>query len=128
MSQTKSQDQAYDLFEPWRVMRDAGMDAWAKAMVEAVKSEDYARATGTMLDAYLTASIPFREMVEKTIAQALQQFNMPSRADLIAMAERLTNIEMRLDDLDAKISEVLSRPVASARSGRKGAAKRKKAQ
>jgi hypothetical protein len=127
MSETQSRGQAYDLFESWRVMRDAGMDAWAKAMVEAVKSEDYARATGTMLDGYLTASIPFREMVEKTMAQALQQFNMPSRADLIAMAERLTNIEMRLDDLDAKISEVLSRPPARA-SGRKGAAKRKKAQ
>jgi hypothetical protein len=52
------------------------MDAWAKAMVVAVKSEDYAKATGAMLDAYLTASIPFREMVERTMAQALQQFNI----------------------------------------------------
>jgi polyhydroxyalkanoate synthesis regulator phasin len=126
MSDTQSQGQAYDLFESWRVMRDAGMDAWAKAMVETVKNEDYARVTGTMLDAYLTASIPFREMVERTMAQALQQFNMPSRADITSLAERLTNIEMRLDDLDSKITQVLSRPAAHG-TGRKGAAKRKKA-
>jgi hypothetical protein len=28
---------------------------------------------------------------------------MPTRADVTGLAERLTNIEMRLDDLDAKI-------------------------
>jgi hypothetical protein len=40
----------------------------------------------------------------------------------------LTNIEMRLDDLDAKVTDVLARPAAPAGTGRKGAAKRKKAQ
>jgi hypothetical protein len=128
MTEPKSQAEPYNFFEAWKGMRDAGMDAWAKAMVEAVKSEDYARTTGAMLDAYLTASIPFREMVEKTMGQALQQMNMPSRADLTSMAERLTNIEMRLDDLDAKLSEALTRPAASAASAPKRAAKRRKAQ
>lgn len=128
MSEAKGESPSYDPFEVWRSMRNTGMDAWAKAMVEAVKSEDYAKATGAMLDAYLTASIPFREMVEKTMGQALQQFNMPSRADVTSLAERLTNIEIRLDDLEAKISELLNRPAVSRAGGRRRAAKSSKAQ
>jgi hypothetical protein len=31
---------------------------------------------------------------------------MSSRAEVIALAERLTNIEMRLDDLEARLDEV----------------------
>lgn len=40
--------------------------------------------------------------------QALQQLNMPSHADFVSLAERLTNVEMKLDDMDAKLDEVVS--------------------
>lgn len=106
MSDTKKEEPAADPLQTWRTLRDAGMDAWAKAMVSAVNTEEYAKTTGTMLDTYLTASIPFRQMLEKVMEQALQQVNMPTRADLIDLAGRLTNIEMRLDDLDAKLDEL----------------------
>ena len=79
----------FDPFEVWRGMRDASMDAWAKAMVQAVNTETYAKGSGAMLNAYLTASIPFREMLEKTMTQALERVNMPTRADFISLAERL---------------------------------------
>ena len=91
------------------------MDAWAKAMVHAVNTDAYAKATGAILDAYLTASGPFREALEKTMTQALQQFSMPTREDFISLAERMTNIELRLDDLDAKLDSIvrkLETPVA----------------
>jgi len=39
------------------------------------------------------------------VTQALQQSNMPTRSDVVSLAERLTNIERRLDDLDAKLDE-----------------------
>jgi hypothetical protein len=35
----------------------------------------------------------------------LINLNMPTRDDIISLAERLTNIEMRLDDLEAKLEE-----------------------
>ena len=35
--------------------------------------------------------------------QVLTQLNMPTRNDVTRLAERLTNIEMRLDDMEAKI-------------------------
>lgn len=118
----------FDPMAAFRDMRDTYLDAWAKAMVEAVNSEAYARASGTMLDTYLSASAPFREATEKAMLQALQQLSMPSRADFISLAERLTNVEMRLDDMDAKldrIEKLLARPAVEAR---KSAAEKRRQQ
>lgn len=98
-----SKGKGFDPMEPWRGVRDVYLDAWAKTMVDMVNSDAYAQATGAMLDSYLTVSGPFREAVEKAMLKTLEQLAMPSRADIIAIAERMTNIEMRLDDLDAKL-------------------------
>ena len=95
----------FDPMEPFRGIRDAYMDVWAKTMVDMVNSEAYAQATGTMLDTYLTVSAPFREAVEKAMVKTLEQMAMPSRADITSLAERITHIELRLDDLDAKLDE-----------------------
>lgn len=96
-----------DPFEPFRSMRDAYLDAMSKTMVEVVNTEGYAQATGAMLDCYLSASAPYREALEKSMAQAIQQLSLPSRQEVIALAERFTNLEMRLDDLDGKLDRVL---------------------
>ena len=107
---------AFDAVDPWRGMRDAYLDAWAKTMVEAVNSEAYAQASGAILDSYLTASSPFREAVEKTMLKVLEQMSMPSRADFISLAERMTNVEMRLDDMDAKLDRILQQVSPTAQS------------
>lgn len=97
------------MFDPtgmWRGMRDANLDAWSKMMIQLVNSEAYAQATGSVLDAWLTTSAPFRKAMENTMTQVLTQLNMPTRTDVTNLAERLTNLEMRLDDLDAKLNEI----------------------
>lgn len=99
----------FDPFEAWRDMRDDSLDAWSKLMIQTVNSEEYAKASGAMLDTCLTASIPFAEMLKKAMAQALQQANMPTRADIVSLAERMTQMEMRIDDIDAKIDEFRAR-------------------
>ena len=96
----------FDPMEPWRGMRDAYLDAWAKSMVEMVNTDAYAQATGAMLDTYLDVSAPFREALEKAMLKTLEQLAMPSRADVVSIAERMTNIEMRLDDMDAKLDAI----------------------
>jgi len=102
----ESNSSKFDPMEPWRGMRDAYLDAWAKSMIDMVNTEAYAQATGAMLDTYLTLSAPFREAVEKAMVKTLEQLSMPSRADVVSIAQRMTHIEMRLDDLDAKIDEI----------------------
>jgi hypothetical protein len=111
----------FNPFDPTGVfknIRDANMDAWAKMMVELVNSDAYARATAAMLDTWLANSAPFRKAVEAAVTQVLTSLNMPTRDDIISLAERLTHIEMRLDDMEAKLDEGARPPRKSA--SRKG--------
>lgn len=112
----------FDPMSAFRQMRDAYLDVWSKTMVDTVNTEAYAKATGSMLDAYLAVSSPFREAVEKAMLQALQQLSMPSRADVVGLAERLTNLEMRLDDMDAKLDRIEGQISKPARATRRRAA------
>ncbi len=104
--ETSKNNKPYDPMEPWREVRDVYLDAWAKTMVDMVNTEAYAQATGAMLDTYLTVSAPFREAVEKAMLKTLEQLAMPTRADIVSIAERMTHVEMRLDDLDAKLDDM----------------------
>lgn len=120
MAEKSEKDHTIDPFEAWRNLRDAAMETWSKNWIEAVNTDAYAKATGTMLDTYLAAVQPFRDLIGKTITQTLQSANMPTRSDVIGLAERLTNIEIRLDDLDARldgfeegIQALLARPDAA---------------
>jgi hypothetical protein len=105
MSQKSDNPNPFDPFATLQGMRDAGMDAWSKMMIQLVNTEAYAQATSTMLDTWLAGSAPFRKAVESTMTQVLTQLNMPMRSDVTGLAERLTHIEMRLDDLEAKLDE-----------------------
>jgi polyhydroxyalkanoic acid synthase PhaR subunit len=101
MSQRPEDVNPLDPFAAFRSARDATMETWSKAMIDAVNTDAYSQAMGSWLDTYLTVSAPLRQTMETAMTQVLTQLNMPTRSDITALAERLTNIEMRLDDLDA---------------------------
>jgi len=113
-------DDTFNPFDPtgvFKTMRDSGMESWSKMMIQLVNTDAFAQANGAMLDAWLSNSAPLRKALESSMAQTLAKLNMPTRADFISLAERLTNIELRLDDLEAKLEE-MSAP-------RKGSPRRK---
>ena len=116
MSQNNETFNPFDPTGMFKSMREAGMDTWSKMMIQLVNSDASAQAIGTFLDAWLSTSTPFRKALETTMTQVLSNVNMPTRSDVISLAERLTNIEVRLDDLEARLEEGL-------RPARKGAAK-----
>ena len=97
-----------DPFGAWRTFRDANLDAWAKGMSSIVNTDAFAKAIGLQLDSYLAASAPFQKAVEQYMEAYLAQLHMPSRVEVISLAERMTHVEMRLDDLDARLDEILA--------------------
>jgi hypothetical protein len=123
MSQDNDGFNPFDPTGMLKSIRDNSMDAWSKMMIQVVNTDAYAKATAAMLDAWLGSSLPFRKALESALTQALAAANVPSRADVISMAERLTHIEMRLDDLEAKVDEALRsrRPAAARPKSRPGA-------
>jgi len=92
----------------WNTMRDASLESWSKMMIELVNSEAYSKTTAQELDSYLTLSQPLRHLIDISTTQVLAKLNMPQRADVTRIAERLTNLEIRLDDMDAKLDEIQS--------------------
>lgn len=103
MNNSKESFNPFDPTGMFKEMRDTNMDAMAKMMTQLVNTDAYAESTGKMLDAWLSSSAPFRKAIEKSLTQALTNLHLPSTEDIVRLNERLTNIEMRLDDLDAKL-------------------------
>jgi hypothetical protein len=95
--------EGFDLIEKLRQVRDQGMDAWSKAAIGIASSEPYHRLTGLFLQPGLIATAVFRKSTERYMSQALAQLNMPSREDVLALSQRLTRIEVVLDDLSAAL-------------------------
>ena len=110
MTQANSDFNPFDPTGMLKEMRDVNMDAWSKTMIDLVNTDEYATSTGKMLDAWLTSSGPFRKAIETSMNHTLAQLNLPTRDDVTRIAERLTNIEMRLDDLEAKLEGDLRPP------------------
>src|SRR5215469_11051607 len=92
--------------ETWRMTRDASLETLSRLMIDLVNSELYSQATARWLDAYLTLLQPLRQVSESTMTQVLTRLNMPMRSDVTSLAELLTNVEMRLDDLDARLDDI----------------------
>ena len=104
----QNKDQAdFDPLAMWKERQTASLNTWSKIMSETVSSEDFAQSMGQSLDDYLETTTPVRQQVEKAIEQYLQQMNMPSRQEVISIAERLTQLELRIDDMDAKMDDML---------------------
>ena len=96
-----------DGFEAFRGVRDAYLDAFSKVMIESVNTEEYAKASGAMLDGYMSVLAPTREILDKAMVVALENLSLPSRQQVVSLAERFTNLEMRFDDMDAKLDRLI---------------------
>ena len=108
MSEAKQPFNPFDPTGMFKEARDVSMDAWAKVMVDLVNTDVYAKSTGKMLDTWLNGSAPFRKVVDNCVSQSLSSMKLPSLGDLSRVAQQVTNIEMRLDDMEAKLDELLA--------------------
>lgn len=99
-----------DPMEKFRELRDAYLQIWSKDLIGAVNTEGYAQASGAAMESYLNLSTPFREATDQAMLRTLQQLNMPTSADFAGLAGRITNIEMQLDNMDAKLDRIEKRP------------------
>jgi hypothetical protein len=107
MSETEKKIDPFDPTGMFKAMRDAGLENWSKVMGGLVHGEAFAEANGAMLDALLCSSAPFRKSLETVMSHALANLSLPSRDEVTRLAERLTNVEMKLDDMDSKLDQLL---------------------
>jgi chromosome segregation ATPase len=109
MSDQESERPEPDPFEPVIKFYDAWAKSWADTLSETVSSKSFAESMGKQLESSLDAMALARRQVSELMEQYLRRMSLPTRKEVVSLAERLTNIEMRADDLDAKLDEVLDR-------------------
>ncbi|MFZ5916334.1 MAG: poly(R)-hydroxyalkanoic acid synthase subunit PhaE [Chloroflexota bacterium] len=107
MSEPRPEKPATDPFGPVIQFYDAWVKSWSDVMSQTVASKSFAESMGQQLESTLDAMTLVRRQMSDLMEQSLQQMSLPTRKDVLNLAERLTSLEMRLDDLDAKLDEVL---------------------
>jgi hypothetical protein len=103
----ESQESQLDPFKQWIHFWDNWTKAWAEPMSDAVASRGFAESMGQQLEGALEAAAMMRQQMGGIMQQVLQQMSLPTRQDVVRLAERLTHMEMRLDDVDSKTDEIL---------------------
>jgi tetrahydromethanopterin S-methyltransferase subunit G len=90
-----------------RSLRDSTLETWSKLAIDMVNTDLFAQWLGIYLSSTLAATAPFQQQLSQYTDALLPRLNLPSRAEVTSVARRLTTIEMRLDDIDAQVAELL---------------------
>jgi hypothetical protein len=98
-----------DLMSQWKQFLDQSIEAWSKALSQVMSTEAYAQAMGKAMEQWMTAAAPVKKQADQSIEGALQALNMPTRAQVTALAKQVMELEERLDRLDDGISAILRR-------------------
>lgn len=94
------------LVETLREVRDSSMERMAKVTLAWTSSETYQRLNAALSKPAMLGIAILRKARAAAMADLLAALNIPSRTDVTALSERLTRIEMALDDVGAGMDEV----------------------
>ncbi len=110
-------DRSERLLEPMRMWREwyqKSEKQWSEMLTDVMADEKFGKGFGHMFQEWLHA----QHMISELIGQQLAAFNMPSRADILEVRDRLGEVEDGLGRLAAEISQLrralASRPDAGA--------------
>jgi len=81
--------------------------SWSSVMSETVSSQSFAESMGAQLESSLDSMTLFQRQFGDIMEQYLQQMSLPTRKEVLSIAKRLTQLEMAMDDLNAKMDELL---------------------
>jgi hypothetical protein len=106
-----------------RSVRDSAMEDLAKMTLAWTTSNTYQAINAAISRPALLATGILRKATRSATADVLAKLNMPSREDVLALSQRLTRIEMVLDDVGAGMDQLRrgssrqQRPAARERDG-----------
>lgn len=100
-----SQSIPLDPFKMWKDMYDQTESNWNEAIQESLKKESFSEGMGETLNFYLQ----FKELAKKTTETYLQEVNIPTREDLAEVASLVINLEEKVDDLNDKFQDEMSK-------------------
>ena len=106
MSERNEEQPAYDPSLAVLDFYDSWAKSWSDAMSRTVANRDLAELMGWQVSTAFGLLAWTRRQIGGLVSFSLRQMNMPSRSEVLALGERLTRLEMALDDLDAKLDDM----------------------
>ena len=103
----KAEQSDGDPFSQMLRFYDDWTKTWSGAASEMASSKNFADSMAQQLEASLSATQLLRRQMGELMEQSMQQMSLPTRREMLSIAERMTHIEMRLDDMEAKLDQVL---------------------
>ena len=103
----KSEQPENDPFSQMLQFYDDWTKTWSGAASEMASSKSFADSMAQQLESSLSTAQLMRRQMGELMEQSMQQMSLPTRKDILSIAERMTGIEIRLDDVEAKVDEIL---------------------
>ncbi len=91
--------QAADPFAMWRDWVANSERQWNAFLNNAMATDEFSQAMGRFMDVYLN----IQKNMNEVMGRYLQTVNMPTRNDILALGERLSEIEDRLTRIEEAV-------------------------
>jgi hypothetical protein len=101
-----NQAKRFSLVKSLRGVRDSMMDDVAKVTLAVTTTHVWQKANAVIARPALLVSAILKERREAAMTELLGQLNMPSRDEVLSLSQRLTRIEMSLDDVGAGVDQI----------------------
>jgi hypothetical protein len=98
-----------DLMAQWKQFLDQWIAAWSRVLEQAMGTDSFAQLMGKQLESFLNVSGPVKKAAEQQIDASLAGLGLPSRAQVVALARHLAQVEEKLDALEDKLDRALRR-------------------
>lgn len=95
-----------------RSARDSMLEDFARLALAVTTTNLWRKANAAVMKPTLIVSGIVKEKRDEAMAGVLEKLNMPSRQEVTNVAQRLTRIEMALDDIGAGLDELRKQPAA----------------
>ena len=103
-----------DLMAQWKQFLDQWIAAWSRVLEQAMGTDTFAQMMGKQLEGFLNVSGPAKKAAEQQIDASLAGLGLPSRAQVVALARHLAQVEEKIDALEDKLDRALRRPTDAA--------------
>lgn len=98
-----------EMIAQWKPFLDQWIAAWSKVLQDAMSTDAFAQALGQYLDKWLSVQGPAKKMAEESTAATLQALGMPSRHQVVGIAQQLMDLDDRIDGVDDRLVALMAR-------------------
>ena len=113
-----AETQQADPFQVWRDWISQSERQWNSFLNEAMATDEFGQAMGRMMDVYLN----MQQNLNEVMGRYFSVLNLPTRTDVLSLANRLAEIEERLINIEQGLQDMT--PAEKPRPAKAAPAKR----